>query len=164
MKKSSIGGGLARRQIAAVTSRRDDPPPGAIVRWALGAATLVFLVAGLLGKSTGALAASGAFGTMWWAWDLLNDNLFTPFGEWLSGLLSGDVLAGDDSDPITLEETVELLEHRLRPGVAPHVVIQAALRLEEIYRMGRHDPAKARAVIVRARELVGNVPQLARYD
>ena len=144
--------------------RRDNPPPGAVVRWALGAATVVFLVAGLLGKSRGALAASGAFGTMWWAWDLLSENVFTPLGNWLSGLLSGDVLAGDDSDPLTLEETCELLEHRLRPGVAPHIVIQAAQRLEEIYRMDRHDPAKASAVIARARELVGDVPQLKRYD
>jgi hypothetical protein len=143
---------------------RDSPPPGAVVRWALSAATIVFLVAGLLGKSTGALVASGAFGTMWWAWDLLNENVFAPFGNWLSGLLSGDVLAGDDGDPLTLQDTIELLEHRLRPGVAPHIVIQAALRLEEIYRLDQHDSAKARAVIARARELVGDAPQLKRYD
>jgi hypothetical protein len=143
---------------------QDDPPPGAIVRWALGAATLASLVIGLLGKSSGALVASGAFGTMWWAWDLLNDHVLTPFGDWLSGLLSGDVLAADDSDPLTLDDTAELLEHRLKPGVAPHIVIQAAIRLEEIYRTARQDPAKARGVIERARELVCKVPQLARYD
>ena len=141
-----------------------DPLPLAVVRWALGAATIVSLLAGLLGKSTGALVASGAFGTMWWAWDLLNDNVLTPFGQWLSGLLSGDALARDDNDPLTLDETAELLEHRLQAGVAPHIVIQAALRLEEIYRMDRHDPAKARTVIARARELVGDAPELKRYD
>jgi hypothetical protein len=155
------------RQIARMSfpdPGRNNPPPGAVVRWALGAATIFFLVAGLLSKSAGALLASGAFGTMWWAWDLLSDNVFTPLGNWLSGLLSGDVLAGDNSDPLTLGDTTELLEHRLRPGVAPHVVIQAALRLEEIYRLDQHDAAKARAVIERARELVGDAPQLKRYD
>ena len=140
--------------------QRDDPRPGAVVRWALGAATVVFLVAGLALKSTRALVASGAFGAMWWAWDLLNDNVFTPLGNWLSGLLAGDVLADDDSDRLTLDETAELLERRLRPGTAPHIVIQAALRLEEIYRLDQHDLAKAHAVIQRARELVGDVPQL----
>jgi hypothetical protein len=138
--------------------------PGAIVRWALGAATLTFLVAGLLAKSPSALVASGAFGTMWWAWDLINDNVFRPLADWMSRMLSGDVLAGDDSDPLSLDETAELLKHRLKPGVAPHIVIQAALRLEEIYRIDKHDPGKARAVIARARELVGDAPQLKRYD
>jgi hypothetical protein len=145
-------------------SGRGDFQPGAVVRWALGAATLTFLVAGLLVKSSSALVASGAFGTMWWAWDLINDNVFTPLADWMSRVLAGDVLAGDDSDPLTLDQTAKLLEHRLKPGVAPHIVIQAALRLEEIYRMDKRDPAKARAVIVRARELVGDVPQLKRYD
>jgi hypothetical protein len=138
--------------------------PGAVVRWALGAATLTFLVAGLLTKSSSALVASGAFGTMWWAWDLINDNVFKPLADWMSRMLSGDVLAGDDSDPLTLDKTAELLEHRLKPGVAPHIVIQAALRLEEIYRLDRKDPAKARAVIARARALVGDAPQLKRSD
>lgn len=154
----------ARREISGVMPRDDNPPPSAVVRWALGAATVAFFAAGLLGKSSAAFVAAGAFGTMWWAWDLLVDNVLTPLGDWLSGLLTGDALAGDDSDPLTLEQTAELLERRLRPGVAPHIVIQAALRLEEIYRMDWHDPDKARAVIARARELVGNVPQLARYN
>jgi hypothetical protein len=155
---------VAAGQIAAVMSGQGNFQPGAVVRWALGVATLTFLVAGLMGKSSSALVASGAFGTMWWAWDLINDNVFRPLADWMSGLLSGDVLADDDSDPLTLDETAELLEHRLRPGVAPHIVIQAALRLEEIYRIDKHDPAKARAVIARARELVGDAPQLKRYD
>lgn len=142
----------------------NDPQPGAVVRWALGGATLTFLVAGLLAKSSSALVAAGVFGTMWWAWDLINDNVFGPLANWMSRMLSGDVLAGDDSDPLTLDKTAELLEHRLKPGVAPHIVVQAALRLEEIYRMDEHDPAKARAVIARARELVGDVPQLGRFD
>jgi hypothetical protein len=138
--------------------------PAQVVRWAFALATMAFLAEGLLQKSSGALVASGVFGTMWWAWDLLNDNVFRPFGDWLAGLLSGDALATDDSDPLTLDDTAELLEHRLKPGVAPHIVIQAAIRLEEIYRTGGHDPAKARSVIARARELVGDAPQLKRYD
>jgi hypothetical protein len=151
-------------QIPSVIHGPNDPRPLAVVRWALGAATLTFLVAGLLTKSSSALVASGVFGTMWWAWDLISDNVFRPLADWMAGVLFGDVLAGDDSDPLTLDQTAELLEHRLKPGVAPHIVVQAAMRLEEIYRLDKHDPAKARAVIARARELVGDVPQLKRYD
>jgi hypothetical protein len=144
--------------------REDQPSPGVIVRRFLAVATLAFGIGGLWLRAPGAFVAAGALGTMWWAWDLLNDNVFTPFGDWLSGLLTGDALAPDDSDPLTLDETARLLEHRLQPGVAPHIVVQAAIRLEEIYRLGKQDPVRARGVIQRARELVGNVAELARYE
>jgi len=143
-----------------------NPSPGAVVRGFMAAATLVFTLAGLLGGDARWFAASGAFGAMWLGWDFLTAQLFDPFGDWLSRLWSGGVGAGRDAANLrpTLEDTVRLLEGHLRPGVARSVVVQAAIRLEEIYRTIKDDPVRAREVIARARELAPDAEELRRYS
>jgi hypothetical protein len=69
------------------------------------------------------------------------------------------------ADPLpTLDDTVRLLEHHLQPGVARSVVVQSAIRLEEIYRTVRQDPGKAREVIARARDLFPEAEELRHYQ
>ena len=143
-----------------------DPSPSAVVRGFIAAATLVFTLAGLLGADARWLVASGVFGAMWLGWDFLTAQFFDPFGDWLSRLWSGGVGAGPDAANLrpTLDDTVRLLESHLRPGVARPVVVQAAIRLEEIYRTIKDDPVRARDVIARARALVPDADELARYS
>jgi hypothetical protein len=143
-----------------------NPSPGGVVRGFMAAATLVFALAGLLVRDARLFAASGAFGLMWLGWDFLTAQLFEPLSGWFSRLWSGDLGAGRDAVNLrpTLDDTVRLLEGHLRPGVARSVVVQAAIRLEEIYRTIKGDPAKAREVIARARELVPDAEELGRYE
>jgi hypothetical protein len=142
-----------------------DPSPSAVVRGFLAAATVVFTLAGLLVRDARWFAASGAFGVMWLGWDLLTAQFFDPLGDWLSRLWSGGVGAEPDAANLrpTLDDTVRLLESHLRPGVARSVVVQAAIRLEEIYRTIKDDPVKAREVMARARELVPDAAEFDRY-
>ncbi len=144
----------------------DDPSPATVVRWFMATATVVFGGVGLLVGDARWFAASGAFGLMWVGWDFLSGQLFGPLGDWLWRLWAGDI--GTDRDAAnlrpTLDDTVRLLESHLRPGVARSVVVQAALRLEEIYRTIKDDPVKAREVIARARELVPDADELTRYE
>ena len=144
----------------------ENPSPGAVVRGCLAAATLVFGLAGFLGADPRWFAASGAFGAMWLGWDFLVAQLFEPLGRWFSRLWLGGARAGRDTANLrpTLDETVRLLENHLRPGVARSVVVQAAIRLEEIYRTIKHDPVNAREVIARARELAPDAEELRRYS
>ncbi len=144
----------------------EDPSPGAVVRGFMAAATLIFGVVGLLVRDPRWLAASGAFGLMWAGWDFLGSYFFGPLGDWLSRLWSQEVeMDGGVADlRPTLDDTVRLLENHLQPGVARSVVVQSAIRLEEIYRTIKDDPAKAREVIARARQLVPDADELARYQ
>jgi len=143
-----------------------DPSPSAVVRGFLAAATVVFALAGLLVRDARWFAASGAFGVMWLGWDVLTVHCLDPLGDWFSRHWSGLGDAGADAANLrpTLDDTVRLLERHLRPGVARSVVVQAAIRLEEIYRTVRDDPVKAREVIARARELVPDAEELRRYS
>ena len=145
----------------------EDPSPGAVVRGFLAVATVVFAAAGFLGGGDARwFAASGAFGTMWLAWDFLVGQLLHPLGEWFSRLWSDGLGSGRDAVNLrpTLDDTIRLLEGHLRPGVARSVVLQAAVRLEEIYRTIKKDPVRARDVIARARELAPGASELDRYD
>lgn len=142
----------------------EDPSPGAVVRGFVAAATLVFGLAGFLGGDARWVAASGAFGVMWLVWDFLSAHVFDPLGDWFSRRWSGGTGSGDaPRRGPPLDDTVRLLESHLRPGVARSVVVQAAIRLEEIYRTVREDPVRAREVIARARELVPDAAELERY-
>lgn len=143
----------------------DDLSPAAVVRGFLAAATVVFGSVALFVGDARWFAASGAFGLMWVGWDFLSGHLFGPFGDWLSRLWLGEVGTEPGAANLrpTLDDTVRLLENHLRPGVARSVVVQAAIRLEEIYRTIKDDPVKAREVIARARELVPDAEELNRY-
>ena len=126
-----------------------------IVRRIFAAATLGFLAIGLLHRADPRwLIASGVFGTIWLAWDLLVEHLLAPLTDWLSGMLSDGIGVPNDSTVAnlrpTLDDTIRLLEGHLERGASRHVDINAALRLAEIYRL-KHDEENARRVIDVAR-------------
>jgi hypothetical protein len=137
--------------------------PSVVGRTMFGAATILTALLGLSGDARW-FAASGAFGTAWWAWDALWGNVFGPLGDWLSGMLLGSASVEEPPD-LTLDDTVRLLEsHLSAEGVTQHVQIQSALRLAEIYRLNRHDPARAEEVIRRVRERWPDAPELKVFE
>lgn len=146
--------------------RWEDPSPGRVVRGFAAGATAVFAVAALVSGEARAWAACGAFGMMWAGWDFLGQYVFGPVGDWFSRLWTGGVATGGDTGDLlpTLDDTIRLLEHHLEPGVARSVVVQSAIRLEEIYRTVRKDPGKARDVIARARQLYPDAQELRDYQ
>jgi hypothetical protein len=125
----------------------------------LGVATLVSAAFGLLGDARW-FGASAAFGTAWWGWDFLWANVIGPLGDWFTGMLTGTATVEEPPD-LSLDDTVRLLEsHLASDGVPQHVQIQSALRLAEIYRISKKDPAKARAVVERVRARWPDAPEL----
>lgn len=92
--------------------------------------------------------ASGAFGFIWLVWDLLSDHVLAPLGDWIHRMWAGGVgTLGSGALRPTLDDTIRLLESHLEKGASRPVQIQAAIRLEEIYRTIRKDPDAARRVI-----------------
>ena len=146
--------------------RWEDPSPGRVVRGFTAGATAVFGVAALVTGEPRAWVACGAFGMMWAGWDFLGEYVFGPVGDWVSRLWSGEAGTGRDASDLlpTLDDTIRLLEHHLQPGVARPVVVQSAIRLEEIYRTVQGDAAKARDVIARARRLFPDAEELRHYQ
>jgi hypothetical protein len=146
--------------------RWEDPSPGRVVRGFAAGATAVFAVAALASGEPGAWAACGAFGLMWAGWDFWGEYVFGPVSDWFSRLWSGETgTEGGGGDLLpTLDDTIRLLEHHLQPGVARSVVVQSAIRLEEIYRTVQGDSVKARDVIARARLLVPGAEELRHYQ
>jgi len=137
--------------------------PSAVGRTMFGAATILTALLGLAGDARW-FAASGAFGTAWWAWDAVWDNVLGPLGSWLSGMLTGTADVDQPPD-LTLEDTIRLLEsHLAADGVTRHVQIQSALRLAEIYRLNQKDPAKADEVIARVKAKWPDAPELTRFE
>jgi hypothetical protein len=137
--------------------------PSAVGRALFGVATVLTALLGLAGDARW-FAASGAFGTVWWAWDFLSDNVVGPLGGWLLGMFTGAASVEEPPD-LTLDDTVRLLEsHLSADGVTRHVQIQSALRLAEIYRLNQKDPAKAKAVIERVRAKWPDAPELKVFE
>ena len=137
--------------------------PGAVGRFAFGVATVLTALLGLTGDARW-FAASGAFGTVWWAWAFLADSVVGPLGSWFVGLLTGSTTVEQPPD-LTLDDTIRLLESHLHAdGVTRHVQIQSALRLAEIYRLNRKDPARADEVIGRVRERWPDAPELKVFE
>lgn len=139
---------------------------GAIVRAVFGIATIVFAVIGfLLGSDPRWFAASGAFGLIWTLWGWAHEYILRPFGEWLARAGAGDVgqMKVGGLRP-TLDDTIRLLESHLEGGASRDVQIQAAIRLEEIYRTIKKDPARAAEVMARVRALYPEAPELERPD
>jgi len=120
--------------------------PSAAGRMLLGTATIVTALLGLAGDARW-FAMSGALGVAWWAWDWLFENVVGPLGSLFTGALTGTADVEEPPD-LSLDDTVRLLEDNLvAEGVTRHVQIQSALRLAEIYRLNKKDPAKADQVI-----------------
>ena len=136
------------------------------VRAIFGTVTIGFLVLGFISDSPQAFAISGTCGIIWWIWDLLVDHVFVPGGDWLVRILTGQ-----QDDPAhlaalrpSLEETIGFLESHLEQGASRKVEINSAIRLEEIYRTVKKDPAAAGRVILRIREKYPHAPELKQYD
>ncbi len=135
------------------------------VRLVLGLATLVFAAAGFVfGRNPQLFVAAGACATMWWAWDFLVEYVFEPIEAFAHHLLQGGAAQGDPSvHRPTLDDTVRLLESHLANPTSAKVDINAAIRLEEIYRTAKKDSAKAQAVIRTVRERYPDAPELERF-
>lgn len=137
--------------------------PGKIVRFAFASATIVF---GLLGLALGArrlLAAAGAFGLLWTAWDVIWNRVLAPFGQWAASLLTEGAGGPPPNTRPTIDDTIRLLESHLEHGASRSVEIQAAIRLEELYRAVRKDPVRAREVTRRITAKYPQAPELERF-
>ncbi|HEX9730184.1 MAG TPA: hypothetical protein VGA37_16945 [Gemmatimonadales bacterium] len=139
--------------------------PGRIVRVAFAVATILFAVAGYLAHDARLYVASGAFAVLWTLWDLVWDHVVAPFGEWVAvTLLQGGADGPPPNTRPTLEDTIRLLEsHLASDETAPHVKIQAAIRLEEIYRTVKKRPDRASDVVRRISQRFPDAAELARF-
>ncbi len=122
---------------------------GRVVRLLFGTATVALLVfAFAVGRDPRLFAAAAVCGTIWWVWDLLTAHVFLPLGDWLTQTVVGGGLGEiDGSTRPGLDDLVRLLESHLEHGASQQVDINAAIRLEEIYRVVKKDPESARRVI-----------------
>jgi len=135
------------------------------VRGIFGTATvLTFLVALLARNDPRWFVISGTCATIWWAWDLLMEYVLVPMGDWLMLVLTGGELTSPPpgSRP-TMEDTIRLLESHLEHGASRRVDINAALRLEEIYRTVKNDPQSARRVVEVVLERYPDAKRLAKF-
>lgn len=140
-----------------------DAAPSRIGRFTFAAATLISVLLGLTVDRRW-LAASAAFGTLWWLWDLVWDDVLGPFGAWCTALLTGS-LGVQDGPALTTDDTIRLLEDHLQgDGVPRHVQIQSAIRLEELYRLAKKDPDRAADVIRKARGRWPDSPELEALE
>jgi hypothetical protein len=146
---------------------KPDPEPSIsrVVRVVLGTATIALLVlAFVAGRQARLFAAAAAFGTIWWTWDFLMAHVFLPLGDWMMGTVVGGGLGPSDATiRPTLDELVALLERHLERPTSQKVDINAAIRLEEIYRTVRPNPEAARRVIATVCERYPDAPELARF-
>ena len=138
--------------------------PGSVVRGVFAAATVLCLVLGLGLQSAKLLAAGGAFGLIWTLWDVLWSRVLGPGGGWVARVLTEGVGETPAATRPTLDDTIRLLENHLAHGADRHVEIQAAIRLEEIYRTIRKDPARAREILEMVRRKYPDAEELKRHD
>jgi hypothetical protein len=136
-----------------------------VIRRVLAGATGVFAVLGLAFREDARwFAASGACGLLWWAWDAIREHVIGPAGAWLSDLMAGSALMGSSAGMRpSLEETIRLLEAHLAAPTSRKVDLNAAIRLEEIYRIVKRDPENARRVIGLVLERYPDAPELKRF-
>jgi hypothetical protein len=138
--------------------------PGVVVRAVFASATVIFTLLGLLLRSGRLLGAAAAFALVWTIWDLLLDRIFGPGGSWVARVLTEGIGETPAATRPTLDDTIRLLENHLARGADRHVEIQAAIRLEEIYRTIRKDPERARAVLERVRLKDPDAEELKRRE
>ena len=123
--------------------------PARVVRQGFAAAAIVLGAAGLISGEPRAIAAGGAFGIMWTAWDLLMAYIALPLWDLMGDILQGGGGISRSSINLrpTLDDTIRYLHSHIDRDTSRAVDVQSALRLEEIYRLVKKDPAKARAVL-----------------
>jgi hypothetical protein len=129
-------------------------------------ATIVLLVFAFGVRSSLELwAIAAAVGTAWWASDLLTQYVYRPFGNWMMDVfMSGGVGVDDSASRPKLDDLIRLLENHIARGTSQKVDINAAIRLEEIYRTVKKDPARAQAVMEIVRTRYPNAPELMRHE
>jgi hypothetical protein len=144
---------------------KESPPltVGRVVRATFGTATITLLIAAFaVGGEPRLFGAAAACGTAWWAWDLLAVHVFGPFGDWVEdALLGGGIGVSDESMRLSLDELVAMLERHLAHPTSKQVDLNAAIRLEEIYRTVKKDPDAARRVVQIVRDRYPDAPELA---
>jgi hypothetical protein len=144
--------------------RQSEIRASTVVRGVFGTATIGSLVIAVLIGDPRWYAVSAACGLVWWAWDLLLEHCFVPLGDWFMGVVTGGVTDPRASQTrLTLDDTIRLLENHLKHHTAPKVDINAAIRLEEIYRTVKKDPEGARRVIETVLERYPEAPELERF-
>ncbi len=142
--------------------------PSRIPRAAFAAATIVTAALGFILEFSGIegsarlFVASGAFGLIWWAWDLIVDYVTTPLGRWAQSMMEGGSLKYTPPR-YGVDDTIRVLEQRLARGGGRKQEIQTAMRLADIYRGVKRDEIKARAVISRVREKYPEALELSTY-
>ena len=136
--------------------------PEAVVRAVFGTATVVFGGLGIVLREGRLLAAAGICGILWTLWDVFWDRLIAPGTTWAFRTLTEGTGGPPPNIRPTLDDTIRLLESHLRSDASQHVKTQAAIRLEEIYRTVRKDPARAGEVVRRIRELYPDAPELKK--
>jgi len=144
------------------------PPPltaSRIVRLLFGTATVALLVVAIAVRTEPRLfAAAGGCGAIWWAWDLLLEHVVQPLGGWITGTFMGGGVGVDDAESRpTLDDLIRLLERHIAQRTSRQVDINAAIRLEEIYRTVKKDPDRARAVIETMRARYPEATELDRF-
>lgn len=155
--RRKCSGGLVTRRAEVTVSR--------IVRTVFGTATVaLLLVALLVNREPRLFAAAAAFGAVWWSWDLLLEHVFQPLGDWIVGTMAaGGVGMSEPATRPNLDELVRLLEGHLARGSSRQVDINAAIRLEEIYRTVKRDPDGAQRVIALVLERYPDAAELERF-
>jgi len=139
--------------------------PEVVVRTVFATAAVVFGLLGLVLREGRLLVAAGVFGTLWTVWDVLWNRVIGPGAEWGVRTLTEGAGGPPPNVRPTVDDTIRLLESHLARDASRAVHIQSALRLEEIYRTLRKDPARARAVLEAARSRYPDAPELAaRWD
>lgn len=133
------------------------------MRVSLASVTVGFGVLGLVYRLPRLLVAAGAFGVLWTLWDMVWDRILAPFGDWALTTFTEGASGPPANTRPTLDDTIRLLESHLAGHAEPHVQIQAAIRLEEIYRTVRHDAAKADDVVRRILDRYPTAPELRRF-
>ena len=147
--------------------RQSQPSASQVVRIALATGTTVFgLLALLVARDDPRFwGAAGALGLLWWGWDLIVEHVVRPLGGWAVAVFSGGI--GDGRPPPntrpTLDDTIRLLESHLEGRASRQVVINAAIRLEEIYRTVKKDPSRARRAIAKAEQRFPGAEELQQY-
>ncbi len=92
------------------------------------------------------------------------EHVVVPTGDWILGILTGLETVGEKSTlRPTLDDNIRLLESHLEKNASKQVCINAAIRLEEIYRTVKKDPERARRAIAKARELYPDAVELEGY-
>jgi len=140
--------------------------PDRFVRAVLGVAAIALLILAFGVRDSAQLYALAAVaGAAWWASDLLTEYVFRPFSDWLTDvLMSGGIGVDDAASRPKLDDLIRLLEGHVARGSSQQVDINAAIRLEEIYRTVKKDPERAKAIMEIVRTRYPDAPELMRHE